>query len=75
MRGIHLFWRKHYAPEDVERLVRRDHARARLRMHLNRLLSNFSPTGSRSWQKWRRYQAIFETSQEDLNRKAGIRVP
>jgi GT2 family glycosyltransferase len=73
MRGIHLFWRKHYAPEDVERLVRRDQARARLRMHLNHLLSNFSPAGSPSWQKWRRYQAIFETSREDLNRKPGLK--
>ena len=74
MRGIHLFWRKHYAPDDVDRLVRRDQARARLRMHLNHLLSSFSPVGSPSWQKWRRYQAIFETSREDLNRKAGIEV-
>ena len=73
MRGIHLFWRKHYAPEDVERLVRRDQARARFRMHLNHLLSNFSPAGSPSWQKWRRYQAIFETSREDLNRKSGLK--
>jgi GT2 family glycosyltransferase len=66
MKGIHLFWRKHYAPEDVERLVRRDQARARLRMHLNHLLSGFSAAGSPSWRKWRRYQAVFETSRENL---------
>ena len=73
MRGVHLFWRKHYAPADVERLVRRDQARARLRMHLNHLLSNFSPEGSPRWQKWRRYQAIFETSRENLSHGRPIR--
>jgi GT2 family glycosyltransferase len=64
MNGIHLFWRKHYPPPDVERLVRRDRERARLRMMLNRLLSSFSAPGSRNWKKARRYQAIFETSRD-----------
>jgi hypothetical protein len=62
MSGMHLFWSKHYRPEDVERLVRRDQSRAHVRMLLNRLLSCFSPAGSRSWEKSRRYRAIFETS-------------
>jgi hypothetical protein len=73
MKGIHLFWHKHYAPEDVERLVRRDQARARLRMHLNHLLSGFSAEGSPSWQKWRRYQAVFETSRENLSHRQELR--
>lgn len=62
MKGMHLFWEKHYAPEDVARLVQRDLRRAWLRMMLNGLLASFPPTKGRAWQKQRRYRAIRDES-------------
>ncbi len=69
-RGLHLFWSKHYAAEDVTRLVEFDAARARRRMRLNGALARLFPVNSKPWQKMRRYQAIWETSTKFLAESA-----
>ena len=66
-KGLHLFWSKHYAVEDVARLVEFDAARARRRMRLNSLLARLLPAKSKPWQKMRRYQGIYETSLKFLS--------
>jgi N-acetylglucosaminyl-diphospho-decaprenol L-rhamnosyltransferase len=66
--GLHLFWNKHYAPEDVTRLVEFDAARARRRMRLNAILAQLLPVNSKPWQKMRRYQAIWDTSTRFLTK-------
>ena len=60
--GIHLFWKKHYSPRDVARLVLREQRRARYRMVVNGVLALLQPRSSVAWQKHRRYRAICETS-------------
>jgi GT2 family glycosyltransferase len=65
-KGLHLFWQKHYPPEDVERLLRRNRLRARYRMVVNGWLACIRPPKSVAWQKHRRYLAIWETSSESL---------
>jgi GT2 family glycosyltransferase len=60
--GIQLFWKKHYAADDVVRLVLRDQRRARFRMRLNGFFARFQPAHSSLWNKHRRYRAIFDTS-------------
>jgi GT2 family glycosyltransferase len=69
-KGLHLFWSKHYASEDVARLVEFDAARARRRMRLNSLLARLLPAKSKPWQKMRRYQGIYETSLKFLSETA-----
>jgi GT2 family glycosyltransferase len=66
MNGMHLFWRKHYSPEDAASLVRRDLYRALYRMLANGLLAKFRSDQSTAWQKSRRYRAIWETSRKYL---------
>ena len=61
-KGIHLFWKKYFVPEDVAKLVRRDQRRARYRMVLNGLLAAAQPPHSMAWRKARRYRATYETS-------------
>jgi GT2 family glycosyltransferase len=65
-RGVQLFWRKHYSPEDAARLVRRDMVRARFRSWLNGLLACVQGRKSAVWRKQRRYQAIWQASSEFL---------
>lgn len=64
--GLHLFWQKHYPPEDVERLLRRNRFRARYRMLANGWLARFQSHKSSAWQKHRRYQAVWESSSKLL---------
>ena len=66
-KGLHLFWSKHYAPEDIAGLVEFDAARARRRMRLNGFLARLLPGNSKPWQKMRQYQAIFEASEKFLS--------
>jgi GT2 family glycosyltransferase len=60
--AIQLFWRKHYAPTDVARLVQRDANRARRRLWVNGLAARLLPSQSRAWQNQRRYKAIRDES-------------
>ena len=60
--AIHLFWKKHFVPEDVAKLVRRDQKRARYRMLLNGLLAAGLPPHSAVWRKHRRYRGTYDTS-------------
>jgi GT2 family glycosyltransferase len=64
--GLHLFWQKHYPPQDVDMLLRRNRLRARYRMLVNGWLARFQPPKSNAWQKHRRYRAIWETSKSLL---------
>jgi len=64
--GLHLFWRKHYPPQDVDKLLRQNRLRARYRMLVNGWLARFQPPKSNAWQKHRRYRAIWETSKSLL---------
>lgn len=58
--GLYLFWQKHYPPADVERLLRRNRIRARYRMLVNGWLAKLQRQGSSTWQKHRRYRAVWE---------------
>src|ERR1051325_4002188 len=66
--GLHLFWRKHYPPDDVQRLLRRNRFRARYRMLVNGWLARIQPPKSTAWQKHRRYRAVWETCSKSLQR-------
>jgi GT2 family glycosyltransferase len=68
--GLHLFWQKHYAPADVEKLLRRNRFRARYRMLVNGWLARFQSPKSSAWQKHRRYRAIWETSKSLLSARS-----
>jgi len=72
MQGMHVFWKKHFAPEDVQGLVRRDLRRARYRAFLNGLLARMQPPRSAAWLKQRRYEAIADTSAGFLAESAGL---
>src|SRR5436190_8755335 len=61
-KGLHQFWRKHYRPSDVTRLMRLNRARARYRMIVNGLIARLAGTGSRAGEKERRYRAVWEMS-------------
>jgi len=65
-KGLHLFWQKHYPPQDVERLLRRNRFRAGYRMLVNGWLARFQPPKSSAWEKHRRYRAVWETSSKSL---------
>lgn len=62
MKGLHLFWRKHYSPADVRHLLGRDRRRAGFRMRWYGVLARFQPPKSVAWQKHRQYRAIWEAS-------------
>jgi|ERR1051326_2301512 GT2 family glycosyltransferase len=64
--GLHLFWQKHYAPEDVERLLQRNRFRAGYRMLVNGWLARLQPPKSSAWQKHRRYRAVWEACSKSL---------
>ena len=65
--GLHLFWKKHYPPTDVDKLLRRNCFRARYRMLVNGWLARFQSPKSNAWQKHRRYRAVWETSKSLLS--------
>ena len=68
-KGLLQFWRKHYSAEDVKRLVRRNRARAGYRLVVNGLLTRLSPSGTKAWNKYRRYQAVWDVSSEFSSKK------
>lgn len=66
IRGLILFRRKHYAPDDCVLLAKRDLKRARFRTLWNGFLARLQPAGSKAWQKSRNYRAVWEASREYL---------
>lgn len=66
LRGLMRFRQKHYPAADCVFLARRDLRRARWRFFWNGLLARLQPPRSAAWQKYRRYRAIGEVSQEFL---------
>jgi N-acetylglucosaminyl-diphospho-decaprenol L-rhamnosyltransferase len=72
-KGLHLFWQKHYATEDVERLLRRNRFRARYRMLVNGWLAQLRPARSKAWEKHRRYRAVWETCSKSLASRQMVR--
>jgi len=58
MHGLYLFWKKHYLPEDVTRLVRHDRFRSIRRIVGYGLLSLLKSRGSPAWRNLRQWQAI-----------------
>jgi len=76
MTGLHLFWAKHYPPEDVLRMVRHDWFRASFRREWYGFMARFGGRGSRAWAKHREYAAVSEASRLFLqNTPEGISVP
>lgn len=67
MTGLHLFWAKHYPPEDVLKMVRRDWFRASFRREWYALMARFGGRGSRAWTKHREYAAVSEASRRFLD--------
>jgi GT2 family glycosyltransferase len=57
--GMHLFWKKHFSPQDVARLIRRDKWRAGYRMSVYQLASLVQGQRSNVWKKHRRYKGIW----------------
>ncbi len=55
-----LFWKKHYPPEDVRRLVRRERLRALYRMPLCGLAALVQRPRSQAWQSLRQWQATWK---------------
>ena len=66
MTGMHLFWKKHYPPDDVRRIVRLDWFRSSFRAQWYSLAACFGGRGSRAWIKQREYAAIREASRRFL---------
>jgi len=66
MTGLHLFWVKHYPPDDVLRMVRRDWFRASFRREWYGFMARFGGRGSRAWAKHREYAAVSEASRRFL---------
>lgn len=66
LKGLLRFRQKHYSPDDCLRLAKRDSRRARFRMIWNGLFARLQPPRSKSWQKQRRYRAIWEISRDYL---------
>ena len=66
MNGLLLFWKKHYPPEGVKCLARRNLLRARYRVLVNGLLAGLQPARSKAWKKKRRYQGIAAAAEKFL---------
>jgi N-acetylglucosaminyl-diphospho-decaprenol L-rhamnosyltransferase len=64
--GIYRFWAKHYPPEDVRRLLRRDWLRAAFRQRWYAMTARLYGRQSRSWQKLREYTGISEAARRSL---------
>ncbi|HYG35981.1 MAG TPA: glycosyltransferase family 2 protein [Clostridia bacterium] len=64
--GLHRFWQKHYAPDDVAYLIRRDQLRSGYRMAVYWMLSCGHAHDGKAWRKHRRYRAIWEVSSKFL---------
>jgi GT2 family glycosyltransferase len=66
MTGLHRFWSKHYSPQRVRRLVRKDWFRSNFRQRWYGLMVRLCGTSSSAWLKHRRYAAIGEASRRFL---------
>jgi GT2 family glycosyltransferase len=66
MTGLHRFWAKHYPPEDVLKIVRRDWFRASFRRQWYALMARFGGPASRARIKHREYAAVSEASRRFL---------
>lgn len=73
MSGLLRFWAKHYPPEDVLKMVRRDWFRASFRREWYALMARFSGRHSRAWAKHREYAAVSEASRKFLNATPAVR--
>jgi GT2 family glycosyltransferase len=62
MTGLIRFWSKHYPPEDVLRLARKDRLRSRFRREWYHVAAQFGGPGSRAWLKYRKYAGISEAA-------------
>ncbi len=69
--GRHLFWKKHFPPDDILRLIRRDQLHARFHLLVNGVLAQWRPIGSRAWENCRRYRAIADVCSKSLSETAG----
>jgi GT2 family glycosyltransferase len=66
MKGLQRFWAKHYPPEAVRRMARKDLLRAGFRKRWYGLLAAFSGRASRAWLKHREYAGISEGARRVL---------
>lgn len=73
MTGLHRFWAKHYPPEDVLKMVRRDWFRASFRREWYALIARFGGRDSRAWAKHREYAAVSEASRNFLNAAPAVK--
>jgi N-acetylglucosaminyl-diphospho-decaprenol L-rhamnosyltransferase len=64
--GIYRFWSKHYPPDDVRRLIRRDWLRASFRREWYGVWSRFAGRDSKAWRKHREYAGISQAAREFL---------
>jgi GT2 family glycosyltransferase len=66
LKGLLLFRRKHYPPEDCVFLAKRDLRRAQFRMIWNGFLACLQPPRAKFWRKHRRYCGVWEVSRDFL---------
>ncbi len=66
LKGLILFRKKHYSPDDCVRLARRDLRRASWRAGWNRWLAWFQPARGKAWKKSRNYRAVADVSRDYL---------
>ena len=66
MAGLHRFWMKHYPPDNVLHMIRRDRFRATLRREWYALVGRLGGPSSKAWIKHREYAAISEASRRFL---------
>ena len=71
MPGLLRFWSKHYPPEDVRRLVRKDWFRASFRRQWYGVIAQFCGPRSEAWLKHRRYAGICEATRRFLSAGPG----
>ncbi|HWV98715.1 MAG TPA: glycosyltransferase family 2 protein [Candidatus Acidoferrum sp.] len=67
MTGLLRFWSKHYPPEDVRRLARKDWLRASLRRNWYYVAGRFRGPASDAWLKHRKYAGISEAARRLLS--------
>jgi N-acetylglucosaminyl-diphospho-decaprenol L-rhamnosyltransferase len=73
--GIFRFWSKHYPPEEVRWLVRKDWFRASVRQRWYGTMAWFTGTNSVSWRKYRQYAGITEASRRFLRAPPAAFLP
>jgi GT2 family glycosyltransferase len=71
MPGLLRFWAKHYPPEEVRRLARRDWFRASFRRQWYGVIARVRGPKSGAWLKHRRYAGISEAARQFLRAGPG----